>query len=204
MEAKYSKHRQRDVLPLHAELVAELGIWLKEVEVGEYLFPKLAGRKAWKLVKTDLESVGIPYRTDEGVADFHAAGRHTHITELLRNGATLPEASKLARHSTVQMTMKYCHIGIDDQAKALESHPVPPPEKCQGIVRKPGVVDGQNGSSTVSNRQRRRVSKAQKNLAKGEVSGTQCQRPAVADTNGHLAEDTGLEPAAPYGVPQFQ
>ena len=33
------------------------------------------------MVKKDLERVGIPYKTEEGVADFHAAGRHTHITE---------------------------------------------------------------------------------------------------------------------------
>lgn len=37
-------------------------------------------------VKKDLARVGIPYETDEGVADFHAAGRHTYFTELLRNG----------------------------------------------------------------------------------------------------------------------
>ena len=40
------------------------------------------------MVKKDLERVGIPYRDElNRVADFHAAGRHTHITELLRNDA---------------------------------------------------------------------------------------------------------------------
>jgi hypothetical protein len=63
------------------------------------------------MVKKDLERVGIPYETEEGIADFHAAGRHTHIPELLRNGATLPEAKELARHSDVNMTMRYTHIG---------------------------------------------------------------------------------------------
>ncbi len=42
---------------------------------------------------------------------------------VLKNGATLPEARKLARHSDIKMTMKYTHIGIDDQAKALENLP---------------------------------------------------------------------------------
>src|SRR6185437_8175956 len=57
--------------------------------------------------------------------DFHAAGRHTYITQLLRNGATLPEAKELARHTDVNMTMRYTHIGIDDQAKAVANLPSP-------------------------------------------------------------------------------
>ena len=59
----------------------------------------------------------------DSTADFHAAGRHTHITELLRNGVSIPEARELARHSDVRQTMKYTHIGIEDQAKALSKLP---------------------------------------------------------------------------------
>lgn len=77
------------------------------------------------MVKKDLERIGIPYENEDGIADFHAAGRHTHITELLRNGATLPEAKELARHSDIKMTMKYTHIGIGDQAKAVGNLSVP-------------------------------------------------------------------------------
>lgn len=76
------------------------------------------------MVKKDLERAEIPYRDKKGrVADFHAAGRHTHITELLRNGASVPEAKELARHSDVRMTMKYTHIGLADQAKAIAKLP---------------------------------------------------------------------------------
>lgn len=75
LEAKSSKHRKKDVLPLHPELAAVLPSWLHGLKATLKLFPGL-GRK-------------------RGIADFHAAGRHTHITELLRNGATLPEAQKL-------------------------------------------------------------------------------------------------------------
>ena len=63
--------------------------------------------------------VGIPYETEEGFADFHAAGRHSHITGLLQSGATLTQARELARHGDIRMTMRYTHIGIDDQAAAL-------------------------------------------------------------------------------------
>ncbi len=50
------------------------------------LFPHLAKRKAYAMVQRDLEEAGIPYETEEGLADFHAAERHTHITGLLKSG----------------------------------------------------------------------------------------------------------------------
>ncbi|MCA9078504.1 MAG: tyrosine-type recombinase/integrase [Planctomycetaceae bacterium] len=127
VEAACSKHRRRDVLPLHAELILLLTDWLPELQPDEPLFPMLAKRKAWLMVKKDLERIGILYRNQDGVADFHAAGRHSYVTGLLKNGATLPEAKELARHSDIRMTMKYTHVGLDDQARALASLPRPEP-----------------------------------------------------------------------------
>ena len=63
------------------------------------------------------------------------------ITELLRNGASLPEARQLARHSDVRTTMRYTHISLDDQAQALRSLPTPP---CQEIVRKSPVLSSRD------------------------------------------------------------
>lgn len=123
VDASCSKHRRKDVLPLHPELVALLKDWFADLESTEFLFPDLAKRRTALMVKKDLERVGIPYRNEEGFADFHASGRHTHITELLRNGASLPEARELARHSDIRMTMKYTHIGIEDQARAVSKLP---------------------------------------------------------------------------------
>lgn len=95
------------------------------------------------MVQRDLEKAGIPYETEEGIADFHAAGRHSHVTGLLRNGATLVEAKELARHTDVRMTMKYTHIGLQDQAKALANLPVPNADR-----QRPGsVLDGISGPS---------------------------------------------------------
>jgi integrase len=119
--ATASKHRKKDVLPLHPELAAMLGPWLKGMQPGERLFPRLAYRKTHVMVRKDLERVGIPYENADGIADFHASGRHTYITELLRKGASLPEAKELARHSDIKTTMRYTHIGINDQARALAS-----------------------------------------------------------------------------------
>ena len=124
VQAACSKHRKKDVLPLHDDLVSLLRVWLLDVGPSMPFFPKLAKRRTWLMVKKDLERAGIPYRDDQDrVADFHAAGRHTHITELLRNGVSVAEAKELARHSDVRMTMKYTHIGIKDQAKAIAKLP---------------------------------------------------------------------------------
>ena len=154
--------------------------------------------------KLDLERVGIPYRNDEGFADFHASGRHTHITELVRNGATLPEAQALARHSCISMTMKYVHIGIEDQAKALQAIPAPANKSCQDIVRKPGVSTRQSKASTDTNGPKKGDACKRRSPAKSRASDGSKQDMSAVDADSQKAEDTGLEPAAPKGVPQFQ
>jgi Phage integrase family len=70
-----------------------------------------------------MKQAGIEYVNEHGIADFHAAGRHSHITELIRSGVSLPEARELARHSDIRMTMRYTHIGMDDKAKAIKQLP---------------------------------------------------------------------------------
>jgi site-specific recombinase XerD len=148
VQAGFSKHRRRDVIPLHPELVTLLQTWLEAYSQGDVLFPKLGRRRTWLMVKKDLERVGIAYVTAEGIADFHAAGRHSHITELLRNGATLPEAKELARHSDIRMTMKYTHIGIHDQAAAIKQLPwqSSPPEKAPESIATPRECSGSDSS----------------------------------------------------------
>src|SRR5439155_10408127 len=131
--------------------VAMVRDWIAGMDADEPLFPRLDRKKTWLVVKKDLERIGIPYETHEGIADFHAAGRHSHITGLIRNGATLVEARELARHADVRMTMRYTHIGLDDQAAALAGLPMPggaSPNASNigngsGIGRESGVAGGQ-------------------------------------------------------------
>ena len=182
IEAKSSKHRKKDVLPLHPELAAVLPDWLHGLKPSQKLFPSLERKKAWFMVKRDLERVGIKYETEEGIADFHAAGRHTHITELLRSGATLPEAQKLARHSDIKMTMKYAHIGLGDQAEAVANLPASALQmRCIS-----GVVPGHSASSPGNARQK---AKRLNPLVK-EGLGVACQPLALADN----LEAGGIEP----------
>ena len=119
VEAACSKHRWKDTLPMHPALVAFVREWTDGLEPDEPLFPLLAKKKTYMMVQKDLERAGIPYETHEGLADFHAAGRHSHITGLMASGASIMEAKELARHADIRQTAKYTHIGMKDRAKAL-------------------------------------------------------------------------------------
>jgi integrase len=124
VEAKDSKHRQKDVLPLHPDLAAQVRTWIAGMAPTERLFPGLAPRNTAALMRHDLANAGIPYRTEEGYADFHA-GRHAYITQLANSGAPLPAVKDLARHRNIQTTMKYIHVGMADRARALSNLPLP-------------------------------------------------------------------------------
>jgi integrase len=198
VEAKHSKHRKKDILPLHVDLVAEVKIWLAGLEVNQPLFPLLEKRKAYKMIQRDLEEAEIPYETEEGLADFHAAGRHTHITELLRCGVSLVEAKELARHSDVRMTMKYTHIGLEDQAKAVNRLPalskVEPPasatptEECLHIVCTSSGAAGQNGATPVTHRHSNGRAKKRQNPRRGKGLDADSQPLSQVDPNCQKVE----------------
>ena len=107
---------------MHPELAAMLAQWLKGMQPGEKLFPRLAHRKTHVMVKKDLERVGIAYETTKGSPISMPPAGIRYITELLRKGASLPEAKELARHSDIKTTMRYTHIGINDQARTGLAH----------------------------------------------------------------------------------
>lgn len=199
LQAACSKHRRKDVLPLHPELVMMLRQWLAELRPTDKLFPRLAGKETSTMVKADLERIGIPYRTDAGVADFHAAGRHTHITELLKNGVSLPTAKELARHADVRMTMKYTHIGIVDQAKAVANLPTSallPHQKTPPAARAAlhgRCISGGVGRHSMAAAGRKANPRPEQNPNLGEELDAVCQSVSLI---GKVPE-VGLEPT-PY------
>lgn len=190
VEAACSKHRKKDTLPLHPDLVALLPCWLVGMTPDEFLFPRLEQKKTWLMVKKDLERANIPYETAEGIADFHAAGRHTHVTELLRSGASLPEARQLARHSDVRLTMRYTHIGLDDQAKALAGLPVPhvaninAAKNWQRIGSGTGGVGCQTATSGGTEPNAKEESHNDENPRESEGYVTRCHSESSSGNNG--------------------
>jgi len=201
VEAKSSKHRRKDTLPLHTDLLPLIRGWIANLAVDEPLFPLLAKRKAYKMIRRDLEEAGIPYETDEGLADFHAAGRHTHITGLLKNGVSLVEAKELARHSDVRMTMKYTHIGLDDQAKAVNQLPslkLPanqPADECLHIVCTESGADGQSGAQRGSSRHNRDPKRKRRNPSNDKGFGAVRQPMSPTGNHQQKVEAAGIEPA---------
>lgn len=194
VEATISKHREKDTLPIHAELAAMVREWQNGVPKKRKLFPGLAGKKTWLMVRKDLERVGIPYRTDEGIADFHAAGRHTHITELLRSGATLPETQKLARHSEIKMTMKYAHIGLQDQANAVNALKAPGmSEKTSDAALQMRCISGVSNSPSLTSADKEDTKKCNPNPCDKRSLGATGQRMSQHDK----MEAAGIEPLYP-------
>ena len=205
VEAACSKHRREDVLPLHPDLVGMLKIWLRGIKPAEKLFPNLERKKTHTMVRKDLERAGIPYENEDGIADFHASGRHTHITELLRNGATLPEAKELARHSDVNMTMRYTHIGLNDQAKAVANLPSPKqnsdslPAKLDGCIKQAVTaalqmrcISCSAESQPESDSDSKEDDQKRHNPCQGKGYVDLCRRSSDTDKT----RVTGLEPAA--------
>lgn len=121
VEAAYSKHRRRDALPLRPDMAAALRQWRAE-RPGEPVF-RLPGKTA-KMLRHDLSAAGIPYRDSAGrVADFHCL-RTTFVTNLVRGGVHVRVAQKLARHSTVTLTMDtYARPEVLDDRAALDVLP---------------------------------------------------------------------------------
>lgn len=56
----------------------------------------------------------------------------------------MTEAKELARHTDIKMTMKYTHIGIDDQSKAVQGL------KCEWIGSDSGVSERPEASQPVA------------------------------------------------------
>lgn len=143
VDAAYSKHRRRDTVPLHPDLILELRGWLAGKPAGRPVWPGKWAKhtEAVDMIRRDLKTARAAWigeaptpaeraerersdflasRDRDGrVADFHAL-RHTFITELVRAGVAPKDAKELARHSTITLTMdRYSHVGIRDTAAAV-------------------------------------------------------------------------------------
>ncbi len=121
VEAAYSKHRCRDVLPLDPSLIPILESWLAGKPAGVPVWPGTWSKckMGSRLLRHDGQRADIAYKTAAGYADFHSL-RHTFISNLVAAGVVPKLASTLARHSTITLTMdRYAHVELDQQAAAV-------------------------------------------------------------------------------------
>ena len=123
LDAKSSKRRKLDEQPVPQAFCDEIAPWLAEHDADEKLWPTTHDYTS-KMVKADLIAAGIdPADNGEGCLDFHAL-RHSFITRLMRNNVPPKVMQKLARHSTIQLTLdRYSHLSLADPAAAIDSLP---------------------------------------------------------------------------------
>jgi integrase len=132
VETAYSKHRQKDSLPLRPDMVNELKVFVSGKPPTALVF-KMPDKPA-KMLRADLAATetkdaagevilkAIPYTDDSGLRfDFHAF-RHTFITNVASKAPT-SVAQALARHRSSAMTDRYTHIRLHDERAALEFLP---------------------------------------------------------------------------------
>lgn len=127
--ACYSKRGKRsgrdDVQPIRRQVAEILRPWLATREPGKPVL-SVPERTAAMLQK-DLTAAGIADKDAKGrVLDFHAL-RHSYITHLVASGTNPKIVQKLARHSTITLTLdRYTHVEDDDVRRALEKGDDPP------------------------------------------------------------------------------
>jgi len=143
--AAYAKNRRQDTLPLKPDTAEALDRHFadKMPTAPAFAMPKsdkiidlmtadlAAARAAWiadagSQDERDQREAGtfLMYRDDAGrCADFHAL-RHTFISNLAAGGVHPKTAQRLARHSTITLTMdRYTHLRREDLAGALDTLP---------------------------------------------------------------------------------
>jgi hypothetical protein len=120
----------------------------------DYFTDKPAGQSVWPgawaedaadMLRIDLGAVGIPFADSDGRAvDFHGL-RHSFITVMAQSGIHPKLAQRLARHSTVTLTMdRYAHVQLYDQTVALAALPsfLPPGPHTEPLASQVRTVAG--------------------------------------------------------------
>ena len=122
IQGKYSKNKTTETLPLKKEFAEILQEDCKD-KTPNVLFGRWDYKTASRMIKTDLKSAGIPYRSEEGDCDFHSL-RHSAISNWARSGMAPQLCQQLARHSDINLTMKaYTHIGLEQLDQAIQQIP---------------------------------------------------------------------------------
>lgn len=124
VEAKNSKRRKKDVLPLAPEVAHAMKDYLDERDSKRLIWSGSWWRRAAEMMHKDLAEAGIESIDEDGrVLDFHGQ-RTTFITGLARSGVSPATAQRLARHSDINLTMGvYTQLEAGELANAVGNLP---------------------------------------------------------------------------------
>ena len=171
------------------------------------LFPGYWRHRTAEMLREDLIAAKIPYADNDGrVFDFHS-WRHQFISNLAAAGVHPKTAQKLARHSTIDLTMNlYTHVALADVAGALDELPNPHDEKARQKLRATGTDDRQLRADKDL---RARMSKttlrvAQRGKMGKEPSRIENEPEAQGEQQLNEAEGMGFEPTTHFWAPDFE
>jgi integrase len=120
LRASSTKNRRSAEQLIPSTLAKELRRWLQAMPPNQSVLP--LHYQTAKAMRADLERAGIPYRTDEGKADFHSL-RSYFTSALVRCGASIAEVHKLTRHAKAETTLKH-YVKVSVRLRgAVESMP---------------------------------------------------------------------------------
>lgn len=123
VRAAHSKTRREDSVELKAATVVLLEKHLKGKTAAARAFAVPRPENVARMLRGDLEAAGIPYRTEDGYADFHAL-RHTCGSLLLQAGVYPKVVQRHMRHSSITLTMDlYGHLTRHSVTEAIEKFP---------------------------------------------------------------------------------
>jgi integrase len=123
LTASATKNRRPAEQPIPLALARDLARWLADKPAGVPVLP--LHRETARAIRSDLAAAGIPYETDEGVADFHSL-RGYFVGALVKAGASISEVRALARHAKPETTLRhYARVSAHDMRGVVDSLPVP-------------------------------------------------------------------------------
>jgi len=115
------KNRRGVEKPCPAALAADLHRWLEGRSAGRPVLP--SHHETAKMIRRDLEAVGIAYETEDGAFDFNAL-RGAFISRVERSGASVKTLQTLARHAKAETTLaRYARASIADVVGTVENLP---------------------------------------------------------------------------------
>jgi integrase len=137
LRASATKNRRPAEQPIPLALALDVAAWLRGKAAGEKVLP--LHHETAKAIRVDLATAGIPYATDDGVADFHSL-RAYFVSALVRAGATIKEVQTLARHAKPQTTLgHYAKVSVRDLRGAVESLPALDPAREPEVLAATGT-----------------------------------------------------------------
>ncbi|GBD35307.1 Tyrosine recombinase XerC [bacterium HR36] len=123
LPSQITKNRKQAELPLHRDLIPILRDQIAGKSPEAPLFRLPYRGNICRMLRRDLQRAGIPYRTQEGVLDFHAF-RAYFATILAASGVSVKATTDLMRHCDPKLSLlTYAKFGINQLADEINKVP---------------------------------------------------------------------------------